>query len=147
MARRLRVLLIGLSVLIAAPAFAAQDCGGDLQKLAQRREAALASINGLVASARGKKLDPEIFCVRSAPLNAVESEMIAYMEKNKDWCQVPDEAIANLKATHVKSVGFAAKACGVAAQIKKMKAQAEKNAAAGGAGGQPQAQPLPAGPL
>jgi hypothetical protein len=69
------------------------------------------------------------------------------MEKNKDWCQVPDDAISALKATHVKSVSFAAKACGVASQIKKMKEQAEKNAAAGGAGGAPQAQPLPAGPL
>jgi hypothetical protein len=87
------------------------------------------------------------FCSRSAPLNSVESEMIAYMEKNKDWCQVPDDAISALKATHVKSVSFAAKACGVASQIKKMKEQAEKNAAAGGAGGAPQAQPLPAGPL
>ena len=32
--------------------------------------------------------------------------MIAYMEKNKDWCQFPDEAIAQLKTDHTKSVGF-----------------------------------------
>ena len=29
--------------------------------------------------------------------------MLAYMEKNKDWCQVPDDAIEQLKATHAKS--------------------------------------------
>ena len=50
--------------------------------------------------------------------------MIAYMEKNKDWCQIPDEALDQLKANHAKSVAFSAKACKVAAQMKKMKEQA-----------------------
>lgn len=143
---RRRGALIFPVLLIAGPALADQDCGADLQKLSQRREAALASINGLVAAAHGKQLDPAIFCSRSEPLNSAENAMIAYMEKNKDWCQVPDDAITNLKATHAKSVAFAAKACKVAAEIVKMKAQAAKNAAAGGSG-QAQAQPLPAGPL
>ena len=65
------------------------------------------------------------------------------MEKNKDWCGVPDEALAALKANHVKSVAFAQKACSVAAKIREMKKQQE----AGGGNGAPQAQPLPTGPL
>ncbi len=32
--------------------------------------------------------------------------MIAYMEKNKDWCGFPDEAIDNLKANHAKSASL-----------------------------------------
>lgn len=124
----------------AAPSFAQQSCGDDLQKLAQRRETELAAINNLVKSARGKQLDPAIFCAKSAPLNAAENAMIAYMEKNKDWCQIPDEAISQLKANHAKSVAFSAKACNVAAQIKKMKEQQAQ-------GGGPQVQPLPTGPL
>jgi hypothetical protein len=126
----------------AAPALADQSCGDDLQKLAQRREAALQSINGLVASAHGKQLDPAAFCARSAPLGQAETAMLAYMEKNKDWCQIPDAAIEQLKAAHAKSVSFAGKACNVAAQMKKMKEQAAQ-----GGGGGPQVQPLPAGPL
>jgi len=121
-------------------AFADQSCGDDLQKLAQRREAALQSINGLVAAAHGKQLDPAVYCARSAPLSQAEIAMIAYMEKNKDWCQIPDEALAQLKGAHAKSIAFAGKACNVAAQMKKMKEQAAQ-----GAG--PQVQPLPAGPL
>ncbi len=78
----------------AAPALADQDCAGDLQKLAARRTAAMSGINEMVASAKGKKLDPAAFCVRSRPLNAAEEAMLAYMVKNKDWCQIPDEAIA-----------------------------------------------------
>ena len=51
-----------------------------------------------------------------------------------------DEAINNLKTSHAKNAGFNAKACTVAAKIKKMKEQAAQ-------GGGPQVQPLPAGPL
>ena len=133
------LLFVG-AVFAAAPALADQSCGDDLQKLSQKRETALQSINGLVASAHGKQLDPIAFCVRSAPLNQAETAMLAYMEKNKDWCQIPDAAIEQLKAAHGKSVSFSNKACNVAAQMKKMKEQAAQ-------GGGPQVQPLPAGPL
>jgi hypothetical protein len=138
-----RFVLIGLAIVAisgAAPAWA-QSCGDDLQKLALKREAAMQSINGVVAAAHGKPLDPAIFCAKTAPLISVEGAMIAYMEKNKDWCQVPDEAIAQLKAAHAKTMGFSTKACTVAEKIKKMKEQAAQG------GGPPQAQPLPAGPL
>jgi hypothetical protein len=141
---------IGAAVILTAmPAFAAQDCASDLQSLAARREAALKSINELVASAHGKKLDPDAFCARSRPLNGAEEAMLAYMQKNKDWCQIPDEAINQLKETHIKSVAFGGKACTVAAQIKTMKAKAAQQAqqAQQAGGGQPPVQPLPAGPL
>jgi hypothetical protein len=140
---------VGAAVLVTAwPAFAAQDCAADLQSLAAKREAALKNINELVASARGKKLDPDAFCARSRPLNVAEEAMLAYMQKNKDWCQIPDEAIGQLKETHLKSVAFGGKACTVAAQIKTMKAKAAQAAQqAQQAGGQPAEQPLPAGPL
>jgi len=142
-----------LSPVLAAGALAltssafADDCAGDLQKLAARREAALKSINAMVLAAHGKKLDPESFCGRSRPLSAAEDAMLAYMVKNKDWCQVPDDAIAQLKASHAKSLAFAAKACTVAAQVKKMKAAAEKAQQQQAAGGAPAVQPLPTGPL
>ncbi len=138
-----KMLVLGLSLAgaaWAAPSFAQQSCGEDLQKLAQRREAELTVINNLVKSAHGKQLDATVFCAKSAGLNTAESAMIAYMEKNMDWCQIPDEAVAQLKANHARSVAFSNKACAVAAQIKKMK---EQQAAGGG----PQAQPLPTGPL
>ena len=144
-----RSLLAVSALLVAAPAFAAQDCATDLQALAGRREAALRGINEMVAAAHGKKLDPDAFCARSRPLNAAEEAMLAYMQKNKDWCQIPDGAIAQLKETHLKSVAFGGKACTVAAQIRTMKAKAAQQQAqqAQQGGGAPAAQPLPAGPL
>jgi hypothetical protein len=124
----------------ASPSFAQQSWGGYLKKLAHRRAAELVVINDLVKSAHGKQLDPAVFCAKSGGLNAAEGAMIAYMEKNKDWCQIPDEALAQLKANHAKTLAFSNKACTVATQMKKMK---EQQAAGGG----PQVQPLPTGPL
>ena len=139
--RRLAVCgFLAAAICGATPALA-QSCGDDLQKMAQKREAAMQSINGVVAAAHGKPLDPEVFCAKAAPLISVEGAMLAYMEKNKEWCQVPDDAIAQLKAAHAKTIGFSTKACTVAEKIKKMKEQAAQG------GGPPQAQPLPAGPL
>ena len=100
-------------------------------------------LNDFAKSFKGKPMDPAAFCAKTVGLLRAEESLIAYMEKNKDWCSFPDEAINNLKAGHVKNAGFNAKACQVASQIKKMKEQA----AQGGGGGGPQAQPLPAGPL
>jgi hypothetical protein len=122
----------------AAPAFA--DCGEDMQKLAAVRNNEMAKVNNFAKAAKGKPLDPAAFCSISAGLLKAETALIAYMEKNKDWCSFPDQAIENLKTGHAKNAGFSEKACTVAAKVKKMKEQAAQ-----GAG--PQAQPLPAGPL
>jgi hypothetical protein len=147
MLKRLLSIFVLSSVAWSSAAWAAGDCGADLQQLSARREAALKNINQLVVAAKGKKLDPEAFCAHSRPLNAAEDAMLSYMVKNKDWCQIPDDAIAQLKGSHAKSVAFGGKACTVAAQIRKMKTQAAQAAQQGANGGQPAVQPLPAGPL
>jgi hypothetical protein len=121
----------------------AQSCGDDLKRLSERREAELNRVNGLVKANKGKPMNPEMFCSQSAGLNVAESALIAYMEKNKDWCGIPDDALTALKGNHAKSLAFSHKACAVAAQMRQMKKQQE----AGGGNGAPQAQPLPAGPL
>ena len=123
----------------AAPSFA-QSCNEDLQKLGLQRNAEMAYMNVLIKAAKGKPLDPTLFCAKSAGLNAAEAAMLAYLEKNKDWCQIPDGMVAQLKETHTKNLAFAAKACDFAAKIKKMKEQQAEGSA-------PQVAPLPTGPL
>ena len=125
----------------AAPAFA-QNCGEDMQKLVQRRVAEMATMKKIADSAKAehKQIDPEVFCAKSGGLVAADNAVTAYFQKNKDWCQVPDEVIANFKTAATQDAGMSGKACKVAAQLKKMKEQAAN-------GGGPQVQPLPAGPL
>ena len=141
MTRTRVALILAFAAAFSAPALA--DCGQDMQKLAQARNVEMGKLNDFAKSNKGKPMDPAVFCAKSSGLLHAEEALIAYMEKNKDWCSFPDDAIAGLKASHVKNAGFNAKACTVAAKIKKMKEQA----AQGGGGGGPQAQPLPAGPL
>jgi hypothetical protein len=136
-AHRRIALALAFAAAAAGPAWA--DCGQDMQKLAAARNAELEKVNAFAKAAHGKPLDPEAFCLKSAGLLKAESAIIVYMEKNKDWCSFPDDAINNLKTSHEKNAGFNAKACTVAAKIKKMKEQAAQNG--------PQAQPLPTGPL
>ena len=130
--------LIAAVATLGGPAHA--DCGSDMQKLAQDRNTQLQIVNDFAKSFHGKPMDPQAFCSKSSGLIRAESALIAYMEKNKDWCSFPDEAISQLKEHHTKNMAFSGKACNVAAQMKKMKEQAAQ-------GGGPQAQPLPSGPL
>jgi hypothetical protein len=143
--RKFGFAILGLAFAIAAvasmgSAAAQDDCNGTLQRLSKQREVELNNVNDLIKSQHGKPLDPAIACARSAGLNKVEGEMLAFMQKNKDWCSIPDDSIAELTANHAKSIAFTSRACGVAAQMRKMKEQAAQ-------GGGPQAQPLPTGPL
>jgi hypothetical protein len=140
--KRLGGLGAGLFLSVGLTGSAYADCGSDMQKLAQERNVQLEIVNNFAKAFHGKPLDPEAFCAKSGGLIRAENALIAYMEKNKDWCSFPDEAIGQLKEHHAKNTQFTNKACTVAAQMKKMKEQAAQG---GGAG--PQAQPLPAGPL
>jgi hypothetical protein len=128
----------GLAAAAGAPALA-QSCGDDMTSMSQQRQHAMEAINAMVQGAKGKQIDPNVFCAKSQPLNAIETKMLVYMTKNKDWCQIPDEVVNQLKDAHAKTVSFSGRACKAAADQKKAQAQ--------GAAGMPQAQPLPAGPL
>jgi hypothetical protein len=140
---RLALFVFGLtagSLTLSAASLAQQSCGDDLKRLSEKRQAELNRVNQLVVAAKGKPLNPILFCSQSAGLNSAENALIAYMDKNKDWCGIPDEVVAALKANHVKSVAFSTRACTVAAQMKKQQA-------AGAAAQAQQAPALPAGPL
>jgi hypothetical protein len=132
---------VAMSLMLNATARA--ECADDLKKLTDRRVALLSEINTMAAESRKEKkpMDPAVVCAKAHGLTAAEDALIAYMDKNKDWCGVPDDVFQSLKASHVKTVDFGGKACVAAANMKKMK---EQQAAGGGPAAPP---PLPAGPL
>lgn len=129
-------LLLGLGGVGAA---FAQSCQEDFQKLSQRRNDQIAALNALGKANKGK-MDPTAACPLARRLVVTEGEMLSYMEKNKDWCAIPDEAMDGFKQTKAKAQNFAAQACAAAEKAKKMQAEHAQ------AGGQ-QVQKLPAGPL
>lgn len=126
------------------------SCDKDFQKLASARVAQIGSLNQLSKGGKGK-MDPIAACSRLQALGGIEARMVAYVEKNKDWCGIPDAVIDNIKKGRQNTLAFASKACGAAANFRKAMAQrgAQQRAAANGAAqqGAPQVQRLPAGPL
>jgi hypothetical protein len=130
----LAMLVLALS---AAPS-RADDCQADLPKMMQSRMAQIEKLNAIGKAGKGK-IDPAAACPVAKTLAASETQLLAYMNKNKEWCQIPDQFIAQLKEAQGRDQVFAQKACEAAANFKKM--QEQQNAAGGGP------PRLPAGPL
>ena len=87
--KRLGALTASLLLTVGLAGSAYADCGSDMQKLAQARNTQLEIVNNFAKSFHGKPLDPEAFCGKSGGLVRAETALIAYMEKNKDWCSFP----------------------------------------------------------
>lgn len=133
----------------AAPA-GGSSCDKDFSKLANARVAQIAALNRLSKGGKGK-MDPIAACSKLQGLAGIEARMVAYVEKNQDWCGIPDNVVGNIKKGRQNTVAFAGKACGAAANFRKMLAQrnVQRRSAASSGGSQPgpQVQRLPAGPL
>ena len=120
----------------------AADCNTDVASLTAKRQVSIDKLNELAKSSKGK-LDPVASCPVLRGLVKAEGDLLKYLEANKNWCNVPDEAVNNLKAADAKSQTFATQACNFAAQAKKQQQQA----ASGGPSLGVETQKLPAGPL
>lgn len=128
------------------------SCDKEFQGLANARIAQIGALNRL-SKGKGGKMDPIAACGKLQALAGIEARMVAYVDKNKDWCGIPDNIVDNIKKGRQGTLSFAGKACAAAGQFKKALAQrAQQQRAAANGGGQaaqgaPQIQKLPAGPL
>lgn len=132
--------LAGFGIVVGAAAYAG-DCNTDIAGLSQKRQSYIEKLNAISKATKGK-LDPVKSCPQLRGLVVAEGALVKYLESNKNWCNVPDEAVNNIKAAAAKSQTFATQACNLAEQAKKMQQQQ-----ASGAGLGLETQKLPAGPL
>ena len=139
--------LLLAGILASAPALA-QSCQEDIAKISAKRQSQINLINASSKASKGK-LDPVASCPRLRNLAAIENEFLGYMVKNKEWCHIPDEAIASVRTGHGKTNAIAAQACNIAKQVQRARQQqaAGGGAASGGAIQQQPATRLPTGPL
>ena len=136
-----------LAALVAGGPVLAQSCNEDIAAIAARRQAVINVLERSVKAGHGK-LDPVASCPVLRKLASIEGEFGSYMAKNKDWCHVPDEALANVQTSQRKTQTMASRACGLVTQIRRARQQQQQqNQQQAAGGGQPQAQRLPAGPL
>jgi hypothetical protein len=139
--------LAGVLLLCAfagAGAAHAQSCQEDFAKLTQRRMAQIQALNNLGKAGKGK-MDPNAACPAAKKLVGIENEMLGYMSKNKEWCNIPDNVVDGFKQAGAKTKSFASQACAAAAKMKQMQQQQREQAANGGGMGAP--PKLPSGPL
>lgn len=136
-----RAAMVAALVLFGAGAVQAGDCNADIGGLSAKRQTFIEKLNVLAKAAKGK-LDPVASCPTLRGLVGAESALLKYLEANKAWCNVPDEAVGNLKQAAGKSQQFATQACNLATQVKQQQKQAASAPALG-----VEAQKLPTGPL
>ena len=73
---------------------------------------------GEAIQAASKTHDRKVMCVAVTRFVAAETVVVKFLEDNKTWCGVPDQAIAASKASHEKTVKFRDQVCAEAPQPK-----------------------------
>jgi len=65
----------------------------------------------LVGAAIKGKAERKEICTLMTTFVAAEGKMIKFLDDNKTWCGIPNQAIAAAKANHEKSLKFRTAAC------------------------------------
>jgi hypothetical protein len=133
--RALTMLTAGFALLGLAsvtPAFAQAVSCQEIAGTLQERQTLIQRLSAL--GAKGKKVDPKVACTSFSSLVTNGNKTLKWMETNKDWCQIPDALIANIKNDHVQAEKLRGQACKVAAQITEMEKKARSAQGGGGSG-------------
>lgn len=129
----------GLAVVSASDAMAQSSCQADMQKVMGPRQALLARVNGFAK----KRPTPDQACSTFSSLAAADGRAVKWMTENKDWCQIPDELLEQMKGASGQIVRARSQSCTAAknfrAQVAKLRAQQRRAAEAQGGGGGPPA--------
>jgi hypothetical protein len=64
-----------------------------------------------IAAGQKRKVDRKEMCALVTRFVAAEGAAVKFLEANKTWCGVPDEAVKGAKATHAKTVKFRDMVC------------------------------------
>lgn len=141
---RYLLLLAGFFLLLLAGASGAraQSCNDDLGAFGKKRNSEIEALNA-ISKSHGNKLDPVAACPHLRSMQSIEAKMLAYLVKNKEWCNIPDEFLQNFKNNSGRTGTMAGQACALAAKVKQMQSQGGGM----GAGNLPPPPKLPAGPL
>jgi hypothetical protein len=111
------------SVPMAAPAQAqASECQ-KLQGMLQQRQSLIQRMN---AASGGKKLDARGACSILNQISSNGTQVLKFMDVNKDWCQIPDSFVENMKADHDRANKIRKQACNAAAQQAKAMQQQQQ---------------------
>jgi len=69
-----------------------------------------------IVAAEKRHADPKELCPVVSRFYAAEGAALKFLETNKTWCGIPDEAITSAKAAHEKTMKFRDMVCNPTAQ-------------------------------
>jgi hypothetical protein len=113
-------------IVSAAPALAQVSGCAQGQKYLQTHQTLSEKLNNL--KDKNNKIDPVAACGLLSKLDNNADSMLKWMNTNKDWCQVPDQLIQNLKEGQTNLAKAKGQACKVAAQVREMQKKAKQQA-------------------
>jgi hypothetical protein len=111
--------LLGAAAPTPALAQASPVCA-EIGPLMQRQQAIIQSINAMGR----KNVDPAVACTRFNSLVSNGQRLIAFVNANKDWCQIPDDFAKNVTGGQAQAVRVRNQACGAASQRAQMERKA-----------------------
>ena len=98
-----RLALAGAAAaVLAPPALAQANTCHDFGKTLNERKDIVQRIGAL--GGKNKKVDAKTACAMFNTLVANGASAVKWLETNKDWCQVPDAFVENIKSDHARSV-------------------------------------------
>jgi hypothetical protein len=124
--------LMAGSVLLGmgAPAFAMpESCQKDLNTYAEARVKAINRINAF----KNKRPTASQACSAFGALVDSETRMIKWMDANKEWCQLPDTLIDDLRKSSVQGNKVRGQACAAVKKEAQMRAKGQRQQSGGGA--------------
>ena len=114
----------------SGPALAQPSTCQEAQKFMGERQTLIQGLNK--SAGKDKKLDPRVACGAFGKLVSNGETGLKWLETNKDWCQVPDQFVANFKSEHAKIKDLRGQACGAVAKLEQMQKQAREQQQKGG---------------
>jgi hypothetical protein len=109
------VLALALGVGVTGPRIAAAQmppqCNGFLKLRDDAQQKGQA-----IGAAEKRKADRKEVCRLVQRFAVAEAAAVKFLENNKTWCGVPDQAISSAKATHEKTLKFRTVVCSDAPQ-------------------------------
>ena len=119
-----------LGLVAATPAAAQSVVCQEGQKYMVERK----TIGDTLPKDKSKKLDARQACTIFGKLATNGTTLLKWAESNKEWCQIPDQFLQNIKSEHEKVVSVRGQACGAVAKIAEMEKKARQQAQEGGGG-------------
>jgi hypothetical protein len=145
------ILTVAFGVLLAGSNDAlaqASSCQADFQKVMGPRQAIIARINGFAK----RRPTADQACSSLGQLVSADRRVLNWMTENKDWCQISDETISQLRTSSGQASRSRGQACGAASQQRVMiararaaQARAAQQQASGGGGGGDRPAPVGSG--